>query len=113
MAAPSAQAQIGGLLKRAKEKAEQTLKKEAEAEAAEQIDRQVEKLVSGLWDEAADQFEQMLVSALPKSKTTVDLEKGIIMQEGKDDVDIRDNEAKPTDAEFLRYITISTMNFPS
>lgn len=113
MAAPSANAQIGGLLKRAQEKAEQTLKKKAEAEAAEQIDRQVEKLVSGLWDEAADQFEQMLVSALPKSKTTVDLEKGIIMQEGKDDVDIRDNEAKPTDAEFLRYITISTMNFPS
>ncbi|GMQ80634.1 MAG: hypothetical protein BMS9Abin05_0062 [Rhodothermia bacterium] len=113
MASAPANAQIGGLLKRAKKKAEETLKKKADEEVDRQVDRQIEKLVSGLWDEAADQFGQMLLSALPKSKTTIDLEKGIIMQEGKDDIDIRDNDAKPTDAEYVSYIEVSTMNLPS
>ncbi|MCH8123880.1 MAG: hypothetical protein IH853_12260 [Bacteroidetes bacterium] len=109
VASPAANAQIGGLLKKVKKKTEEALKKTAD----EEIDRQVEKLVSGLWDEAADQFGVMLVSALPKAKTTVDLEKGIIMQEGKDDIDIRDNDTRPTDAEYVRYITVSIMNLPS
>ena len=52
MASPAANAQIGGLLKKAKKKAEETLKNVAN----EEIDRQVEELVSGLWDEAADQL---------------------------------------------------------
>lgn len=109
---PAANAQIGGLIKKVKKQTEETLNRKAKEEADYQLEKEVDKLLSGFWDEAADQFEDMLISALPKSKTTVDFEKGIILQEGKEDIKIRDNKDKPTDSEYVQYITISTMNLP-
>jgi len=113
LCSPDANAQLGGLLKRTKASAENALQKKAEDEAQKQIDQQVEKLVGELWDEAADQFGKMLMSALPKAKTSVDLKKGLIRQEGREDIKIRNNDSKPTDSEYVRYLIVSTMNLPS
>jgi len=113
LCSPIATAQIGGLLKRTQASAEDALEKKAEEEAQKQIDQQVEKLVGELWDEAADQFGKMLMSALPKAKISVDLKEGVIRREGREDLKIRNNDSKPTDSEYVRYITVSTMNLPT
>lgn len=101
--------QIRGLLKKAKKKAEE----QVELRAQQELDRQVEKMVNALWDEAADNFSDMLMNAMPKAKTSVDLEKGIIKREGQPDLDIKSNARGPIDAEYVQYLQVSTMNLPS
>ncbi len=101
--------QIRGLLKKAKKKAEE----QVELRAQQELDRQVEKMVNALWDEAADNFSDMLMNAMPKAKTSVDLEKGIIKREGKDDLDIKSNARGPVDAEYVQYLQVSIVKLPA
>jgi len=101
--------QIRGLLKKAQKKAEEKIEQQAQQE----LDRQMEKMVAALWDEAADDFSDMLMNAMPKVKTSVDLEKGLIKREGKEDLDIRSNALGPVDAEYVQYLQVSIVKLPS
>lgn len=101
--------QLRRLKERAKERAEERLEQKAD----QAVDRQVDKAVDALWDETGDTFTGMLESALPKGKTTVDEEAGVVRREGRPDVTLDDNESGPADTEFLSYSMVSIVNLPS
>lgn len=104
-----ADAQLRRLRERAKERAEERLEQKAE----QAVDRQVDKAVDALWDQSEDAFVGMLESALPESKTEVDEEAGVIRQEGREDVEIEENETGPTNAEYVSYRSVTIFELPA
>jgi len=69
-------------------------------------------MVEDMWAGAGNAIGSALESALPKSKTQVDLESGKITQEGQPDLAIEENESGPANAEYVSYLSVSTFELP-
>ena len=108
-----ADAQIGRRLKnRIVDRAKERVEENAEAKANELIDGSVDKAVDAVFARTEDKINAMIEASFSKNQADVDLENNVIRQSGKDDIRLTENATSPADAEYLQYLSVTTLNLP-
>ena len=103
-----ADAQFGKVRDRLKDRAKERMAKRAEDEAGKRLDRAVDKG----FDKAVESVDNMVAAALSKGSADVDLDNNVIRQQGQEDIELRENETSPADAEYVHYLQVTKLDLP-